>query len=344
MNKNHGESVHNNTEHAQGFSATGMPPRLTPLEFSTPTTQLPAGHSSEHTPRAITAGGSNLPPLPPEKHNSDPDDRKDKTSKKRLYATVGGIAAGAVLVAGGVGAWLGLKGGESNGPAPTDPSETSDILEQDQSQETPDVAPAAPSIPIDVVKNGTELSAADREALIKEIEIPAGLTATEWANQFVDRLNKWDMAGANEDYYQNVLKANIPVSEKDQIRSKLAEMNKVLYTDALFVPNWETNQRLVNASQFKATGGTLALIHQWAINHNEDQPDYEQSTSVTKVQVLKEDPSSGTRTIQVTGIEHNNGNEVNRDAAGTAANNGLEFTRTWTTQIVDGTERIANWE
>lgn len=200
-------------------------------------------------------------------------------------------------------------------------------------------APADPSEVIPEVTEPGELLPADMN-----LEIPAGLSAEELGQAFIDRYNAWGEAGSNNaainDESSEASGRN--VSMGDFVTGKAQEFAPY-FADALFVSDWQDRPDLVD------TYDALIRInaHRLELNIKTSNPAYgdeEAWSYVRAVDAVNEITSDGTtRTLEIDFIDTNNAdkNRVGEDfALEDAVIAAPRGTWTVTFETIDGTERM----
>lgn len=269
--------------------------------------------------------------------------RSEATSSRWENVKVKGkkLGAGAVVAFTAAGIGLGVSGcGNNNaGATPETPStpaatapETPGASDQTTETAEPQVAETTKS----------------REELVQEFEIEVGLSAEEWAKQYNDRLDKWQLAGADQDLYDATRTgADGTGPNLEAVCAAEAAVNRELYGDALYVSDWRNQSTLATVADQKEKSNALD-IYQWVINH--DQPNYGQPgtnfpeyklwSEVTNVRVVRES-ADGSRQIIFSGIEYNNADDIYYDSINAAALDGEPFKISVITAVENGKEKVS---
>lgn len=243
---------------------------------------------------------------------------KRKSRRGLIIGLTGGLAGAALAASAIIGINVANQSPHS-GPvaeAPADPSEV-----------TPETSEPGELLPADM-----------------KLEIPAGLSAEELGQTFIDRYNAWGEAGSNyaaivDEQNEAGLK-NISMGEF--VTSKAQEFAPY-FADALFVSDWQDRPDLVD------TYDALIRInaHRLELNIKTSNPAYgdeEAWSYVRAVDAVHEITSDGaTRTLEIDFTDTNNAdkNRVGEDfALEDAVISAPSGTWTVTFETIDGTERI----
>lgn len=248
-----------------------------------------------------------------------PTSTETASKKRRTGLWVGAGAAGVALA---VGAVLGLnKMNEApeavpTAAAPADPSEAAP---------TPEATITPEAVPVTV----------------ESLEIPAGLDAETLGKTLVgDRFSAWANAGASAELRMDRLEAN---QSWDAFLPTVVEQNKAVFAEALFVPGWQQDDKLVsfvdgsgraNLSILSAYVGTAWNSDEVPAN-KEGYRQWEEVQSVTEVPDA--DPNDNTRTLDVTVVTKDNA----KNNTVTSPLNGSATTYTVTVEQIDGKEKIS---
>jgi hypothetical protein len=208
------------------------------------------------------------------------NDNKDKAIKRGVAL----LAAGALTI--------GLAGCGANasaqGPEPTSSS---------SSEPTPDTS-EAPS------PQETETPTSS------EFEIPAGLSAEEVGELIVgDRFTNWNNAGAEDSLLDRSIDENI---SWDDLLPIVADENKKLYADALYVDGWENDPNLVKSVD-GARDANLSVLQWYTYTawSSEEKPENKEGfkswMEVIDVDEVTSDEDS--RVINVVYIQKNNSDQ-----------------------------------
>lgn len=277
----------------------------------------------------------------PETENKNPIETPE-TSKHHLNrrrAIIGAISlvsAGAVVAVGAVLLPHGSKehaAAEGNNPTPDDrqTSETSSPI----STPTPEHSAIT-----------TPTSTPEVAAPVDSFEIPAGLSSEDYSKATIGNISKSLMTGTSEKLQKDWLSASGAEARKAVLRNQ-AEVSAEKICNDMFVSDWQSKESLPRFKEKLVELIYIDLDH-WAITYNSDYPDdhepWSRSFSYdTQTEVGK---TNDGRTIDITGIEHNN---ATKNRLGTIdpkqlENDGLPFTFEFTTKVENGTERIDSWK
>jgi hypothetical protein len=265
---------------------------------------------------------------------TSPEKRK---SRKALYGAIAGVA-GVVVVAGSI---IGIEEATSQpdkrpvATASSDPSHTPEA--------TPTKNPESAGTQRVELPNGQTVEI----PTVQSIEIPTGLTQDQLAAALLDRLSKWDMAGATP-FNQNAWLAS---SEAPlDFQSDLAEKNKAIFAEALFGSDWASTPMAtyINNESSEGNANSMGL---WFDTY-ESGRDAEAFRDWYDIDTTSENPvrvtGQGTNTItmEIDAIEHEDLN--NRAAAlsgGTVTPlDGDKFTIRATFESSDGVEKITTFD
>lgn len=283
----------------------------------------PSNKNFEHNPRHSQAFSTlDKPTGTSEKTPLKPETPKKKWSLKNTLL-VGGAGIALVATAAGVG----ISASNSGEKPPTE-TET--------------------SAPID---SGNEFAAEKGNNITPEYEftadlmsIPAGLSDEEYAVQFLDKLTKWNMAGATDETYVSWQDSGY----SDTIQSDMAAQNLQIVKEAhLFSPDglndsnvklFLQNETLVNEGYLQ---GWLSTYNQPGAKPTPGQLEAFNATQDFNSVVVVSTSSTG-RELIISGTQHNN---ASQNMVGQSENivhqNGLPFEFHITTTIVDGFEEIS---
>lgn len=185
-------------------------------------------------------------------------------------------------------------------------------------------------------------------------EIPSGLSAEQFGEQFVNRISTWLMMGTetgpNNDPNSDLFNAwlNKDAAGDAQLIQDTATANAERITNALFIPNWETSETLTvfKDKEMQANSANIdSWLHTYQSLHPEDLAPWTDSVTLDSA-TAKPGGVEGGRMITIVGTEHNNADQNRIGSVYNPAEkqiNGSHFTFLITTKIVDGTERIASW-
>jgi len=135
------------------------------------------------------------------------------------------------VAAAGAGALLALTLLTACGEADAKPSPTTSASETPSTTET--------AAPVETEDN--------YEQLVSSIEIPAGLSAQELGEAFMDRYTEWANAGSSTPEEQDALWEGwyAYTESVSQYCDEVAAENKDAFAEALYTPGWESNPALV---------------------------------------------------------------------------------------------------
>ncbi|HMR73415.1 MAG TPA: hypothetical protein PKD68_05435, partial [Candidatus Saccharibacteria bacterium] len=158
-----------------------------------------------------------------------------------------------------------------------------------------------------------------REELVAELEIPAGLSPEEYAAAFVDRWDKWLMAGTSEELYDFYFSPDIGLDDADVRFAEIAAEQRDIFAEALFDADWQNSISLTELADRSAKINAQRL-QRWVINHNEpDGAEYRAWSEITSVDVGCEDESGiFFHDLVVRGVERHNWQEITNDPNGNA--------------------------
>lgn len=114
-----------------------------------------------------------------------------------------------------------------------------------QTSEAPDATPVAPVV--------------SHEDAVAALEIGAGQEPDEIAQDLVDRISEWCMAGSDEATAEKMLGLGYAPTDRELYTNKLAAEQKEVYAEALFGKNWQDNDKVREfvAKQEKVNAGVL---------------------------------------------------------------------------------------
>lgn len=177
------------------------------------------------------------------------------------------------------------------------------------------------------------------EEQINALKIEAGLSAEEYATVlFEERLVAWRLAGADEAF--ELLQYEVDAAKREEVQKQIAEEQKNIYANALFVPGWEENLSIL-ADQRAQTNAILLI--DWLKTKGRGGVLWEEGNVVERVDVLEEDAEAGTRKLYVAGYQTNNGAETTQADSPNAKADGAPWAFYVTTTTIDGTEYISDW-
>ncbi len=169
---------------------------------------------------------------------------------------------------------------------------------------------------------------------VEQLEIPAGLDAETLGKTIVaDRWSEWINAGATDSLADVKFEAN---ESWDVLLPKIADQNEKAFTDALYVPGWQSDDNL-KADVDMLHSANLSTLR-WYVTtawseKSQNQEGFRSWLTVQSVQEL-EDHVDETRTIEVK-YSNNTNSDKNEGPAPDAG--GI---LTITTKEVDGKEKI----
>ena len=242
----------------------------------------------------------------------------DKPWYRTTAAKIGAGAVGLVLAAGAVFGVNTLNEVSEKPPVATAPADSGEV---------PPVA--------------EQISPFEQELTVEAMQIPAGLSAEDFAEVLIaERYTTWGMAGAT---YENK-DAWIEGGGGRPFIEAIAERNAAVAAEALFIDGWRENPRLVDALAFDREQNVSSV--QYWLSFNEelgDREPYVETLTIQSVTVIGE--GNGIRTLEIVGVEHNNSamNRVGIKFPEVAAQDGKTFTWEFTTKVVDGFERISDF-
>lgn len=195
-----------------------------------------------------------------------------------------------------------------------------------------------------------EAPAKSFEELVNERKIEAGLSAEEFAKTlFEDRWVGWLTPLDKEAFYEEHYGAD-GKEAISAVEQQYAAENTKIFTNALFIPGWESvpslsAQAAQQADRAKVDLGMWARARYYdeEIQIDDEYPEYDVGMVVERVEVLQEDAEAGTRTLLVAGYETNNITEtsiVNEAPESFAQNNGSPWGLTVKTTVIDGVEYV----
>ncbi|UTX51363.1 hypothetical protein KI440_00120 [Candidatus Saccharibacteria bacterium TM7i] len=249
-----------------------------------------------------------------------------KKRNKLLIGASAGLAGVAIVAASVIGinaANSNTSGEDPEGPK-ADPKGTTEV--------TPEPKPVE-----------TEKSF---EQQVNELKIEAGLSPEEYVDTLIaKRMVDWEFAG-KEQYWKVAGDGSNSVDDINTARKAIvAEQNRV-FANALFIPGWENTElasiaerRKINQEATLDTWGRTKANIEFAGDTREE---WQTGMVIERVELLEENPDTGTRKFFIAGYETNNGDRAAYQSVN-AKNNGAPWSFTFTTQVVDGTEYIAEW-
>ncbi|OFI39534.1 hypothetical protein BIU82_00180 [Arthrobacter sp. SW1] len=242
--------------------------------------------------------------------------------KRRRGLVVGASAAVAAgLLAAGVA--IGVKaGGEQQGSASPEPS-------LDPTTEAP-------------VTPGPQEAGAQLEQepfTVESLQIPAGLTPEEFAKRLIEGgYTRWGMAGRSDQLNDAWLAGD------DAMVDEIADENAQVAAKALFVPDWQSQPRLVSHFNF-IRKDNASNLRNWILTYKSQDPmtdrePYFESLSVIRVEVMSSWDTE--RRLKIHLMEHNNAkmNSIGIKSPKTAALDGNTGAWTVNTHVLDGRELI----
>lgn len=263
---------------------------------------------------------------------ASPDEDPNKKDKKPLPKKVlafGGAIVATVALATGIGIHNNsVKATETlNVPVA---EETVDTNTSDTSAETADNS-------TETANGSATETEQSQEQLIASLEIPTGLDTETLANTIVaDRLTKWLNAGAEDSLLDDSMKANEGWAT---YLPKVAQENADVYTQALFVDDWEQHTDLVqeanNDQSFNL--GVLQRYVNTAWNSDAHPENKEAFKTWFTIDSVSEGDTGTNRTLSIKCTYHNNSgmNDVTDEKPET------KYTYTITVSDVNGTEKIS---
>jgi|GEM_PF-3765113 len=299
----------------------------TPLEVA-PLTQFPSLREGEDNPVEIDfltgdktaeeAAGPTL--VAPEA--TETATKANKTSR-RPWIIGGTVLAGAAIAVGGFFSVKAMSDPQTIGSEDTDGTTTGEVI----------VDPPA--------TDGDGTGEVVTPPVTDSLEIPAGLSETEYGEAFVETvITDWSMDGATQENEMEWVKAG---DDSSAYLDTLVKANADKYTAALLAPNWQEDPILVEFVQRKTDDNKLNLELFFKTDLLGQTPfDYSATANSTTVEVQ----ASGEKVYTTLATEFNNASE---NKAGELWPNLLNidnnnFTFTYTTQIVDGVEKVATLE
>lgn len=204
-----------------------------------------------------------------------------------------------------------------------------EVAPQEQASEQPSTETQAP-------EQEQELS---MEEQINALKIEAGLSPEAYAKVLLEeRWPAWNLAGAEEAW--ELLQYETDATKREQVREQIAEEQKNVYANALFVPGWEQNLSILADQQ--ASSNAITLLD-WLKTKGRGGVLWEVGMVVERVEVVEEDTEAGTRKLYVAGYETNNGAETTQADSPNTSHNGAPWDFYITTTIIDGVEYVSDW-
>lgn len=189
------------------------------------------------------------------------------------------------------------------------------------------------------------LTSTSFEQQVSELRIPAGLSADEYAEKLFTRaLSEWYLYGADREYFEAWAAGD--ETSRTELEAEIVDAGKLLYTNALFIPGWESNPNLVTVVT-NLTNANNDGIQTWREAYDWDKSlgaeEWQEGNIVTSVEVLSTDDATGARTFKVTGYQTNNAPDTAAPDHPNAPNNGSPWDFTVTTRVIDDTEYVSDW-
>lgn len=284
-----------------------------------------------------------------ENANVKPERNKSKLSKEKKI-----LAGVALTLAVGIGGGMAANFAFNHHPASAiSASSSENVSENNKTSETSSNNEASS------VNNSSEnsLSSQTQEALptVESLEIPANLSAEEFANDFIKDINSWTMAGTtteNYDKYKEVSAKPIPTSQGGYMYigvtnygQQVAKQYTDIYAKALF-----TGQHTDDIDTDKSNAGVYIrnfesenayCIAEWLATYKSGSPydkePYSEYLTVTNVEEIS--PADNIRTIKVTATLHDNASK-NTAKRGVSDDNGKTYIYSLVTATFDGHEKI----
>lgn len=183
----------------------------------------------------------------------------------------------------------------------------------------------------------------EQELTVEAMEIPATLSPEEAATILVeDRLSNWYMAGATKDIAAGYYSEGGSFSYVERI----ASANSRIFAEALFVPDWRSNEQLSDYVDWKREQNASALelwIKTSDSGYPQDREAYERSATFDSVTF--NDLESGVAYLKVDATEHDNADR-NRAGEELAPNidpiDGNRISGDIELRQIDGTWKIAS--
>lgn len=240
----------------------------------------------------------------------------ERKSRKRFVIGGAAFLAGAAVVAGSVMGISALNNApeksEHETSAPSDPSES----------------PEAPWSP---------------EVTVKDLEIPAGLSAEATGKLIIERFDAWQNAGTdNKRVLDDFMAYNGPTA--DFVHS-VTDQYAAPYADALYVDGWQSHVDLAKERDFYVdlNTGVLNLNLVTSDPSNGDEEPFQRSLTFDAAREVSSD--GGSRVLQIDYTESNNAdkNRVGEKFDTEKIGEFGERKGTWTITLVtiDGVEKIA---
>ncbi len=265
---------------------------------------------------------------------------------------VGGIAGAAVLVGGSL--FAGEKLSHHDGPATNgDPTAEAPVVPGGVTEPTSPAETTTPS-PTDIPSSVTETGPAtgEQEYTVENLEVKAGLSAEEWAQQvFADHYTEWEMAGATPGLHEEMVSdpgttdasGTTTLHGSQYFADQAAAKYTPIFAEALFVPMNAGNTGLA-AYISREQQGEASNVNNWLATYKSgdarDVEPFRYWITVTDATQLSATPEM--RIIRVDGVEHDNSAENRVGKEDVDQLNGATFSFTVQTTIADGVEKIAN--
>ncbi|MEV7769908.1 hypothetical protein [Microbacterium sp. NPDC086615] len=276
-------------------------------------------------PEAFEQGHLATPdsPAPLVDHHSSPKRRRG------LVVGLGAGAAGLAVAAGAVFGVNALNTAPKSEPTAAAPANPSDTAPSPNGEASPDAAANPEALPITT----------------EAYEISGELSPEQAVTTFVnDRLSPWSMAGATQETIEGHA-----TNLSDEYTKAIAAENAKVIADALFVPGWQSNEKLRNYVAFEQRNNAGAL-EMWYLTSEsglpQDREPYTRSVTVEDVTVISDEGDSAVLSVDV--AEHDNAdkNTVDERITRTAAQviEGKKSTGTIAIQKVENTWRVSDIE
>lgn len=182
------------------------------------------------------------------------------------------------------------------------------------------------------------------EQQVDALKIEAGLSPEEFAHVFFERQESWILAGKEQYFEEWSAEEDSSIRQGTEIQHRIAEEQKLIYANALFIPGWQNS--LSNLAEAHREANEIMLFT-WLKSVDRDgswgTPEWKEERIVERVELIEEDPILGTRTLLVSGYEANNGAETRNADSPNVKHNGKPWSFYITTTVVDGTEYISDW-
>jgi hypothetical protein len=241
----------------------------------------------------------------------------EKKSKKKLIITLGSAAAGLALIGAGV---FGITA--ANQPPKNQPVATA------SGDPTPEATSSTPE---------TELSVAS-------LEIPSSVAPEKAASMVEQDFAQWQMAGAKDATYKDNL--NYDGTTIDFAR-EIAAKNTPIFSEALFVPTWQSDSQLAGRVQGEQANNA-ARLESWLMTYKSGDPAdkevYKYWSTVDSTDVTASTPTSAS--VDVTTTEHNNSakNRISQYTPDELTQNGNRYVAHIDLVVVDGKWKIQKYE